>query len=555
MPSWVKDDKTWAKAKKAVQKNWSDYDEPYAVVAHVYQQMGGKIKGETMPAKCSASDLEAWKSNEALCLPQMAALARAGKEARQGWTFSALREAKVTDAEKRVIRCILITEGPGNQVDKRFYTRAFIEDAAVKYEGARAFLNHATETERQERSEGDVRLQCGYYSNLEVQPTTDPETGKQVAGVFGDLNVDESDAGDEAWSKAQAQIEYAKKFPNSPEVYVGLSINGGGIPDGTVMINGERWTQMVGVGQADSVDVVTRPARGGRFLALAESAKQETDMNKKLRKLLAKLGESKKAFDAEKNEGKKILLEAEMETLQKEITEASVVIKPGAKDDDTDGGDDKDDEDESEQEDEAEEAENESEDESEDEDGEAPVPMAALKKKVPKMPDESDEDHESRIKAIHGIATKGAESRRGQESISGLSAKQLRKLHPTLFNQVAESVRKNLGAQRNDIGSLKGRVRELEAQLAESKVKERILDDTQEARKLLAEAKVPKVYLDIKDLLGLTTEQKRRQIERTLALVEAATGGSGTLPAYRATPGTGATELDAEVTRLLEANK
>jgi hypothetical protein len=42
-PSWVSDEGTWNRAKKAVEPKWDEYDEPYAVVAHVYREMGGEI--------------------------------------------------------------------------------------------------------------------------------------------------------------------------------------------------------------------------------------------------------------------------------------------------------------------------------------------------------------------------------------------------------------------------------------------------------------------------------------------------------------------------------
>lgn len=43
-PSWVADEATWDRAKKAVEPYWDRYGEPYAVVTHVYQNMGGGIK-------------------------------------------------------------------------------------------------------------------------------------------------------------------------------------------------------------------------------------------------------------------------------------------------------------------------------------------------------------------------------------------------------------------------------------------------------------------------------------------------------------------------------
>lgn len=43
-PGAIASEKTWDKAKKAVKKYWKKYDEPWAVVYHVYENMGGKPK-------------------------------------------------------------------------------------------------------------------------------------------------------------------------------------------------------------------------------------------------------------------------------------------------------------------------------------------------------------------------------------------------------------------------------------------------------------------------------------------------------------------------------
>lgn len=45
-PAWVDDEAIWEKAMKAVdpEGEGSKYDQPFAVVAHVYKRMGGKIK-------------------------------------------------------------------------------------------------------------------------------------------------------------------------------------------------------------------------------------------------------------------------------------------------------------------------------------------------------------------------------------------------------------------------------------------------------------------------------------------------------------------------------
>lgn len=43
-PAWVASEAIWERAKKAVEDSWEDYEEPWAVVAHVYSNMGGETK-------------------------------------------------------------------------------------------------------------------------------------------------------------------------------------------------------------------------------------------------------------------------------------------------------------------------------------------------------------------------------------------------------------------------------------------------------------------------------------------------------------------------------
>lgn len=43
-PEWVEDEDKWEKAKDTAEPHWDDWDEPYAVVAHIYQALGGGIK-------------------------------------------------------------------------------------------------------------------------------------------------------------------------------------------------------------------------------------------------------------------------------------------------------------------------------------------------------------------------------------------------------------------------------------------------------------------------------------------------------------------------------
>lgn len=42
-PSWAADQDKWSKAEQAVKPHWSEYPEPFVVVAHVYKNMGGTV--------------------------------------------------------------------------------------------------------------------------------------------------------------------------------------------------------------------------------------------------------------------------------------------------------------------------------------------------------------------------------------------------------------------------------------------------------------------------------------------------------------------------------
>jgi hypothetical protein len=43
-PSFIADQKIWNRAKRVTKKYWKNYDNPYPVVVHVYENLGGKIK-------------------------------------------------------------------------------------------------------------------------------------------------------------------------------------------------------------------------------------------------------------------------------------------------------------------------------------------------------------------------------------------------------------------------------------------------------------------------------------------------------------------------------
>lgn len=43
-PSWAVDEQTWERAKAAVAPRWDSYRAPWAVVANVYEAMGGRTR-------------------------------------------------------------------------------------------------------------------------------------------------------------------------------------------------------------------------------------------------------------------------------------------------------------------------------------------------------------------------------------------------------------------------------------------------------------------------------------------------------------------------------
>lgn len=40
-PAWVEDEAAWERAKEQIKPKWDDYEEPWAVVVHIYKQMTG----------------------------------------------------------------------------------------------------------------------------------------------------------------------------------------------------------------------------------------------------------------------------------------------------------------------------------------------------------------------------------------------------------------------------------------------------------------------------------------------------------------------------------
>ena len=60
-PSWVADEAVWRKAIRAVKFHWRRYEHPYAVVAYVYQRMGGTVAPNAALHGRSADDVLAYR--------------------------------------------------------------------------------------------------------------------------------------------------------------------------------------------------------------------------------------------------------------------------------------------------------------------------------------------------------------------------------------------------------------------------------------------------------------------------------------------------------------
>ncbi len=189
-------------------------------------------------------------------------------------SFIPFREADGVklDEQKRTVRVVVISEGLGNLRDRNFYTADSVRSMAkILAKGKQCYLDHPSQSEEQDRPERSVRDLCGFYFDPKIGTVSDPDTGETLEACFATLKFDESEDGQLALSKVKAALEYAKQFPNSKDVYAGISINGGGSSHpGT--IRGLPVNMVTEIQEAFSADIVTKPARGGRFLALMQEA-------------------------------------------------------------------------------------------------------------------------------------------------------------------------------------------------------------------------------------------------------------------------------------------
>jgi hypothetical protein len=179
-----------------------------------------------------------------------------------------IREARSDGAGG--VACVVITEGLGNLRDANFYLPSAIKSAAKAIDGAQAYINHPSESEEDDRPERSLWDLAGWWTDPRVGTVKDPHTGEPLTALFATLRFDSSETGQYARSLVETALQHAKKYPNSKGVYAGISINGGGVSK-EGFIDGRPVNLVSEIQELFSADLVTKPARGGKFVALVES--------------------------------------------------------------------------------------------------------------------------------------------------------------------------------------------------------------------------------------------------------------------------------------------
>jgi hypothetical protein len=179
------------------------------------------------------------------------------------------RGALVSADGAGVIEAVLISEGVGNLRDRNVYGAAAVRSAVSAFQGKPCFLDHPSRSEDHERPERSVRALCGAWRNLRLAQVPG-DRGTPVLACLGTLKLLNTPAGEEARELARASLDaVAEGLPP----LAGVSINASGVTE-AALLDGLPVNRVVAIQDAFSADIVTRPARGGKFLSLRESRQQ-----------------------------------------------------------------------------------------------------------------------------------------------------------------------------------------------------------------------------------------------------------------------------------------
>lgn len=212
--------------------------------------------------------------------------------------FPRLIEAATYDEATRTADVIIIEEGTGNSRDKHYYGPDTIQQAALDkvFEGAQAYADHPGLDEDINRPERSVRDLFGYYFDTKIVEVQ--RNGVSKHALAAKLKIQEG--ADWAIGLIKEALSYSKQFPD--KVYVGISINADGDVSPADM-NGQQVNYVHRITEAFSADMVTKPARGGKFLALVESASGATITHRKGEAVDKKLLESAARLQAQIESG------------------------------------------------------------------------------------------------------------------------------------------------------------------------------------------------------------------------------------------------------------
>jgi len=181
---------------------------------------------------------------------------------------SSLESASVLDEKNRVVAVTLITVGPGNTRDKNFYSQEAISKGPALFEGAKCFANHPSLIDQKSQPERRAQDIIGYFSDVKVEGEA----------LKANLNIVEGENAEWSWPLIKKSIEYAKKYPGKK--LSGLSINARGSQEPMNFKGEDGWKNVTQFLEVRSVDLVTEPARGGKFETVLSESEQEEVIEK-----------------------------------------------------------------------------------------------------------------------------------------------------------------------------------------------------------------------------------------------------------------------------------
>lgn len=221
--SWVGDEDIWEKAKAAVEPDWDKYDEPYAVVASVYQKMGGTIKskdsrddsgwktvqrydldpgklgkptpsgvGISVPARLTRVGVLTYRQQDGSVRREL----RPPEEVFKPKSLATLAHATVTDDHPARVH-------PGNWRDVTIGHVASEPHQDGNFVASDLHINHGPAIEKAQNQEL-AELSCGYKCRLDPTPGT--YEGIPYDAVQRDIEYNHVAAGPVGWGRAGGEV-------------------------------------------------------------------------------------------------------------------------------------------------------------------------------------------------------------------------------------------------------------------------------------------------------------------------------------------------------------